>query len=258
MKTNIESSLSDGVLHLTFSSNDGLNTMDDHWFALLESKLHDATDDRTVRAVLLSGHGRAFCAGANIVGMRKSALHHGFSGSPLARLIERLMAFPKPLVAAVHGQALGGGATLLLHCDLVVAAADTQFRFPFTLLGAVPEFASSFLLPRAAGSRLASELLLLGNTFDAEKAMRAGIVNELVSPGEELALALQWATHLASLAPDSVQMTKRQLGEAQRSNLPLFIAREGEALVRTLSSGEVKEATSAFLEKRRPDFTPFH
>jgi enoyl-CoA hydratase/carnithine racemase len=258
MTTNIESSLSDGVLHLTFSSNDGLNTMDDHWFALLESKLHGATDDRAVRAVLLSGRGRAFCAGADLVGMRTSALHQGFSGSPLAHLIQRLVAFPKPLLAAVHGQAIGGGATLLLHCDLVVAAADTQFRFPFTLLGAVPEFASSFLLPRAAGSRLASELLLLSNTFDAEKAMRAGIVNELVPPGDELALALQWAKQLASLAPDSVQATKRLLGEAQRADLPVVIAREGDALVRTLASGEVREAMSAFLEKRRPDFTSFH
>ena len=162
------------------------------------------------------------------------------------------------VLAAVHGKAIGGGATLLLHCDLVVAAADTQFRLPFTSLGAVPELASSFLLPRAAGSRLASELLLLGNTFDANKALRAGFVNELVPPGEELALARPWAEQLASLAPNSVQTTKRLLREAQQADISAVIAHEGKALVAALSSGEVGEALTAFLEKRHPDFSPFH
>jgi enoyl-CoA hydratase/carnithine racemase len=258
VSANMESSLVQGVLHLVFTSEDGLNTMDDPWFAALEKALQRASDEHGVRAVLLSSRGSAFCAGANFIGMRTSALHQGFAGSPLAALIERLVSFPKPLVAAVHGKAIGGGATLLLHCDLVVAASDTLFRLPFTSLGAVPELASSFLLPRAAGSRLASELLLLGKAFDANKAMRAGLVNELVPPGEELALAREWAEHLASLAPASVQMSKRLLREGQQCSLSTVIAREGEALVKALSSGEVREAASAFLEKRRPDFTPFH
>jgi len=258
MTTNIESNLAQGVLNLIFTSEDGLNTMDDHWWMALDSALRCATDDPAVRAVLLSARGRAFCAGANLIGMGTSALQQGFEKSPLASLITCLMNFPKPLLAAVHGKAIGGGATLLLHCDLVVAAADTQFRLPFTSLGAVPELGSSFLLPRAAGSRLASELLLLGDTFDANKALRAGFVNELVPAGEELALALQWAEKLASLAPNSVQTTKRLLREGQQTAISSVIAREGEALVTALSSGEVREASTAFLEKRRPDFSPFH
>ena len=258
MTTKIESNLTQGVLNLIFTSEDGLNTMDDHWWCSLESALQRATDDPAVRAVLLSARGRAFCAGANLIGMRTSALQQGFEKSPLASVMECLVNFTKPLLAAVHGKAIGGGATLLLHCDLVVAANDTQFRLPFTSLGAVPELASSFLLPRAAGSRLASELLLLGNTFDANKALRAGFVNELVPAGEELALALQWAEQLASLAPNSVRMTKQLLREGQQAGLSAVIAREGEALVAALSSGEVREALAAFLEKRRPDFSPFH
>ena len=94
--------------------------------------------------------------------------------------------------------------------------------------------------------------------FDANTALRAGFVNELVPPGEELALAQQWAEQLASLAPNSVQMTKRLLREAQQAGLSAVIAREGEALVAALSSGEVREALTAFLEKRRPDFSLFH
>jgi enoyl-CoA hydratase/carnithine racemase len=258
MAGNIESHVAGGVLELVFTSEDGLNTMDDPWFALLEAKLRDAAGDGAVRAVLLCGRGAVFCAGANLRGMNTSALHQGFAGSPLARLIACLVAFPKPLLAAVHGKCIGGGATLLLHCDLVVAAADTQFRLPFTSLGVVPELASSFLLPRAAGSRLASELLLLGNTFDAQKALRAGLVNELVPPGEELALARQWAVQLASLAPSSVQATKRLLREAQQEGLAAAIDREGAALATALGGDEVREAIAAFLEKRRPDFSAFH
>jgi enoyl-CoA hydratase/carnithine racemase len=258
MAEEIESSHDHGVLHLVFSAEDGLNTMADPWFDLLESHLHRAEDDRDLRAVLLSGRGSTFCAGANFRGMASSALHRGFAGSPLARLIDRLVAFPKPLLAAVHGKVIGGGVTLLLHCDLVVAAADTQFRLPFTSLGVVPELASSFLLPRAAGSRLASELLLLGQYFDAAKAVRAGIVNEIVPPGEELALARQWAEHLASLAPGAVQATKRLLRATQQQGLADAIAREGAALVTAMGSAEAGEAVAAFLEKRRPDFSRFY
>src|SRR5471030_1005859 len=216
MHTTIEVSLSQGVLHLVFTTENGLNTMDDPWIESFDAHLRRATDDTAVRAVLLSGRGKVFCAGANLSGMSSSALHQGFAGSPLARFTERLTAFPKPLLAAVHGKAIGGGATLLLHCDLVVAASDTQFRLPFTSLAAGPELGSSFLLPQAGGSRLASELLLLGNAFDAHKAMRAGFVTEIVEPGKELPLAQQWAAQLAALAPSSVQGTKRLLRQAQQ------------------------------------------
>jgi enoyl-CoA hydratase/carnithine racemase len=258
MSSEIESHLSDGVLELVLSSEDGLNTIDDTWFAQLTADLERAAADRSVRAVLLSARGTAFCAGANLRGMAASDLHHGFAGSTLARLIDSLVSFAKPLLASVHGKAIGGGATLLLHCDLVAAAADSQFRFPFTSLGVVPELASSFLLPRSAGSRLASELLLLGKAFDAQTALRAGLVNAVVPAGEELALARQWAVELAALAPVSVQTTKRLLREGQHHGLATAIAREGEALATALRSGEVLEAVAAFLAKRRPDFSPFH
>jgi enoyl-CoA hydratase/carnithine racemase len=258
MAADIESHLADGVLELVLSSPDGLNTMDDPWFAQLSADLNRAASDRDVRAVLLSSRGTAFCAGANLRGMATSALHHGFAGSPLAHLIDGLVSFAKPLLAAVHGQAIGGGATLLLHCDLVAAAADSRFRLPFTSLGAVPELASTFLLPRAAGSRLASELLLLGQAFDAETALRAGLVNAVVPAGEELALARQWAAHLATLAPASVQATKRLLREGQHQGLVTAIAHEGEALATALRSGEVKEAFDAFRAKRQTDFSSFY
>lgn len=258
MSTRIESSLDQGVLELTFMSEDGLNTMDDDWLARFETLLRGAADDVAVRAVLLSAQGAMFSAGANMAGLLSSAMNQGFPGSPLDTMTRYLAEFPKPLLAAVHGKAIGGGATLLLHCDLVVAASDTQFRFPFTALGGVPEFASSFLLPRAAGTRLARELLLLGNVFDAHKAMRAGLINDLTAPGEELTLARKWAVQLAALAPAAVQATKRLLHHGQQASMPDVIANEGATLVAALAGGEVKEAMAAFKGKRKPDFSSFH
>ncbi|QFS42109.1 enoyl-CoA hydratase-related protein [Burkholderia cepacia] len=258
MTTNISSNLEQGVLQLVFSSADGLNTLDDAWCTALAAALRDAAHDPAVRAVLLSAQGRAFCAGANLDGMRRSALQQGFDGSPLAQLTHALAGFTKPLIGAVHGKAIGGGATLLLHCDLVAAAADTQFLLPFTSLGGVPEFASTYLLPRSAGSRLATELLLLAQPFDAETALRAGIVNHVVAAGQELPLAEQWAQRLAALAPNAVQNTRRLLRQTQHAGLVSAIDTEGAALAAALHSPEVREAFSAFLEKRRPNFAQFH
>src|ERR1700710_894381 len=121
MPTQIEASLESGVLRLVFVTEGALNTIDDHWLDALYRHLREASDDKAVRAVLLSAQGRVFCAGANLQGLSTGALSQPFAGSPLHRLSEELSVFPKPLIAAVHGKAIGGGATLLLHCDLVAA-----------------------------------------------------------------------------------------------------------------------------------------
>lgn len=258
MAGNIEKSLAQGVLHLEFTSDDGRNTMDDDWFERLDKALADASSDRNVRVVLLSGRGAAFCSGMNLRAATSGFLGNGFSGSPLGRVSHRLADFAKPLLAAVHGSAIGGGATILLHCDLVVAAADTKFRLPFTGLGIVPEIGSSYLLPRAAGSRLATELVLLGNLFDAQLAQRAGFVNTVVEPGNELAAARAWAEQLAAKAPVPVSESKHLLHTEHLAELHAAIDREGEALTTAVNRGEFREAAAAFVEKRAPDFSAFH
>jgi enoyl-CoA hydratase/carnithine racemase len=258
MAGNIEKSLVGGVLHLEFTSDDGRNTMDDDWFERLDQALESASGDRNVRVVLLSGRGAAFCSGMNLRAATSGFLGDGFAGSPLSRVSHRLADFAKPLVAAVHGSAIGGGTTLLLHCDLVVAAAETKFRLPFPSLGIVPEIGSSYLLPRAAGWRLASELVLLGNLFDAQMAQRAGIVNSVVESGKELATAREWADQLAAKAPVPVVESKRLLHAEHLAGLHAAIDREGEALAAAVQRGEFREAVAAFAEKRAPDFSAFH
>ena len=258
MTATLESSLSLGVLHLEFTSADGRNTMDDAWLERLDQALAQASDDAGVRSVLLSGRGVAFCSGMNLKTLKGSALTQSFSGSPLERLTRRLSRFEKPLLASVHGSAIGGGATLLLHCDLVVAARTTKFRLPFAALGIVPEFGSSYLLPRMAGARLASELFLLGRMFDASVAQRAGFVNTLTEPGEEFTLVREWAEHLAALPPAAVRMSKQLVREARSADINQAITREGAESVAAMGRGEVHEAVAAFIEKRAPDFSPFY
>lgn len=258
MAGSIEKNLVGGVLHLEFTSDDGRNTMDDDWFERLNKALEDASRDRNVRVVLLSSRGAAFCSGMNLRSATSGFLSEGFGGSPLARVSHRLADFTKPLLAAVHGSAIGGGATLLLHCDLVVAAADTRFRLPFASLGIAPEIGSSYLLPRAAGPRLANELVLLAKLFDAHTAQRAGFVNTVVEPGSELAMARQWAKDLTAQAPNALVESRRLLREEHAAGLHAAIDREGEALFAAVQLGEFDEAVAAFIAKRSPDFSAFH
>jgi enoyl-CoA hydratase/carnithine racemase len=163
----------------------------------------------------------------------------------------------KPVVAAVGGPAVGIGTTLLLHCDLVYAAPNARFQLPFVPLGLIPEFGSTFLLPLLAGYQRAAELLLLGQPFSAQKAHEAGIVTAVVPQESLLAEAEKSAVTLASLPPESVRLTKRLMKSRHGATLAATIEEELRIFGERLGSPEAKEALSAFLEKRKPDFSRF-
>jgi enoyl-CoA hydratase/carnithine racemase len=163
----------------------------------------------------------------------------------------------KPIVAAVGGPAVGIGSTLLLHCDLVYAADNARFQLPFVPLGIVPEFASTYLLPLLAGYQRAAELLLLGQPFTAEKARDVGLVTEVVSAENLFSKAREAAQMLAALPPESLRLTKRLLKKRYAAGVAEAIAEETRIFSERLSSPEAKEAMSAFLEKRKPDFSRF-
>jgi len=245
------------VLMITFGAPDSRNVMDEAWFTGLEQLLYEAQQDPQVRSVLLCAQGEAFCAGGDLHAFRDGPMPEGFLRSPFARLLARLQDFEKPIVCAVHGSAIGGGATLLLHFDFVFAAEGTTFRLPFTGLGLVPEFGSSYLLPLHAGMRLATELALLGRPFDAATAQRAGIVNEVLPGAEARARAAQTAAALAALPPAAVRATKHLLKMGHRAALSAAVAAEGKALETRFASEEMQEAIAAFFGRRQPDFSRF-
>src|SRR5215472_13424976 len=177
MSEQVLSSLADGVCELSFNRPEKRNAITHHMYQALAGHLHVALADQAVRAVLLSGTGASFSAGNDLndflTGPEFTSVH------PVMDVLRTLATFDKPLVAAVHGTTVGIGVTMLLHCDLVVAAQGTQLIMPFVALGLVPEAGSSLLLPRLLGQQRAAELLLLGQPLDAAEAQRLGLVNRV-------------------------------------------------------------------------------
>ena len=242
------------VARVRFDRIDKKNALTAEMYAQLGAALAAAEADTQVRAVLLHGTAECFTAG-NDVG---DFLKRPAGGVPPAKaLFDVLPHMKKPVVAAVGGPAVGIGSTLLLHCDLVYAAPNARFQLPFVPLGIVPEFGSTFLLPMLAGYQRAAELLLLGQPFSAQKAYEAGIVTEVVAQEQLIEHSLKIATALAALPPESIRLTKRLMKARYGQALAATIEEETRIFSERLGSPEAKEALSAFLEKRKPDFSRF-
>jgi enoyl-CoA hydratase/carnithine racemase len=251
----IKSETRNRVAHIRFDRLDKKNAITVEMYAQLGAALKAADADAQVRAVLLSGSADCFTAGNDVADFLSAPRDP--DRSPARSLFEALPHMKKPVVAAVGGPAIGIGSTLLLHCDLVYAAPNARFQFPFVPLGIVPEFGSTFLLPLIAGYQRAAELLLLGQPFTAQKAQEVGIVTAVVPPENLLAEAEKAAATLAALPPESLRLTKRLLKSRYGEPLAGAIEEETRLFTERLSSPEAKEALSAFLEKRKPDFSRF-
>ena len=221
-------------------------------YEALADALAAAEADREVRAILFHGTPEAFTAGNDL----NDFLARPPSGedAPVFRFLRTVAGAANPLVAAVNGPAVGIGTTLLLHCDLVYAGEDARFQLPFTRLGLVPEFASTYLLPLVAGYQRAAELLLLGEAFDAVRALEAGFVTRVVPAAHAFDAALEAAQKLASLPAASVRATKALLKRAHRNAVEAQLGAESADFRRMLSEPAAREAFAAFLGKRAPDF----
>jgi enoyl-CoA hydratase/carnithine racemase len=169
--------------------------------------------------------------------------------------MEALVNFDKPLVAAVRGAAIGGGTTMLTHCDFVYAGESTQFQMPFINLAVVPEFGSSCSVPARIGHVRAAELILLGVPFGAKRAAELGLVTEVVSDKDFFARATETAGKLAAKPAKALQASKRLMKQPFREQLRAAMKAENEEFSTQVRSEDAKEAFNAFLEKRKPDFT---
>jgi enoyl-CoA hydratase/carnithine racemase len=251
----IRSETRERVARIRFDRIEKKNAITVEMYPMLGNALAAADADPQVRAILLHGTAECFTAGNDVGDFLRVERKPGTS--PAQALFKVLPHMKKPVVAAVGGPAVGIGTTLLLHCDLVYAAPNARFQLPFVPLGIVPEFGSTFLLPLIAGYQRAAELLLLGQPFTAEKAHQAGIVTAVVPQENLLAEAEKAATALANLPPESIRLTKRLMKARYGETLGAVIDEETRIFTERLSSPEAKEALSAFLEKRKPDFSRF-
>ena len=242
-----------GVMTLTINRLAKKNSITASMYNLLADALDAALADGAVRAVVIQGHETIFSAGNDIGDFLDKP--PSSSESPVFRFLRGISAFPKPIVAAVCGPAVGIGTTLLLHCDLVYAGDNAAFSMPFVNLGLCPEAASSLLVPQLMGYHRAAEALLLGEPFMAESALEMGLINRIVPPAEVNALAQRQAQKLAAKPLSSLIETKRLM---KKSNAPLLadrIAEEGVSFGRMLAEPAAREAFTAFIQKRKPDFS---
>jgi enoyl-CoA hydratase/carnithine racemase len=228
------------------------NAMTSRMYEALADIFNDAAKDERTRVVLWHGAGDSFCAGNDIEDFLKNP--PGPGESPQARLMNAFVDFDKPLVAAVHGAAIGGGTTMLTHCDFVYAGESTKFQMPFINLAVVPEFGSSCSVPARIGHIPAAELILLGLPFDARRAADLGFVTQVVPDHDVLATATETARKLAAKPADALQASKRLMKRPFREQIKAAMRAENEEFSARVRSDDAKEALAAFLEKRRPDF----
>jgi enoyl-CoA hydratase/carnithine racemase len=244
----------DGVLEIRLNRPEKKNALTRDMYDAMADAFQRVDADPTLRVALLTGSGDTFTSGNDIGDFQARAA--GNRESSASRFLPTISAMQKPLIAAVNGAAVGVGTTMLMHCDLIVAARSARFVMPFTSLGLVPEAASSLLFPRLLGNQRASALLLLGEPMDADTALQWGFVNRVVDTAALMETAHDMARRLASLPPQAVRLTKRLI----RQGAPELAARMEEELAlfrERLASPETAEAFRAFMEKRKPDFSRF-
>jgi enoyl-CoA hydratase/carnithine racemase len=242
----------EGVLRVEMNRPDKKNAMTGAMYSRLAEVLAEGDKDDKVRVVLWHGAGDAFTAGNDIVDFLENPPHG--SDSPQSRLTTALIDFAKPLVAAVRGIAVGGGTTMLTHCDFVVAGESTRFQVPFINLALTPEFGSSFSIPARAGYLGAAQLYFLGEPFSASRAAELGLVTQVVPDADVLHIATATARKLAAKPAGALKAHKRLLKQASLGLVNAAVAAEEQEFGERVVSAEAKEAFSAFIEKRPPNF----
>jgi len=242
-----------GVMTLTFNRLDKKNSITSAMYGELADALAQAEQDGAVRAVLIQGDATIFSAGNDIGDFLNQP--PSTQESPVFRFLRGIATFPKPIVAAVCGPAVGIGTTMLFHCDLVYAGDNAAFSMPFVNLGLCPEAASSLLVPQMFGYHRAAEALLLGEPFMAEAALEVGLVNRVVPPTEANGVAQAAAHKLTAKPLSSLVETKRLMKKGQQQLVMQQMADEGQSFARMLGEPAAKEAFGAFMDKRKPDFS---
>ncbi|HSV53020.1 MAG TPA: enoyl-CoA hydratase [Burkholderiaceae bacterium] len=251
----------DGVLQIEIRRPDKKNALTSPMYTALAAAVSAGQADPAVRVLLLRGLPDVFSAGNDM----QDFLQASAAAAPVAPEDSQALAFmralsqlDKPVLAAVNGLAIGVGTTLLLHCDQVYASASARFQLPFVSLGLCPEFGASLLLAQRAGYQRAARLLMFAEPFDAAIARECGLVSEVLEDGGADSRALARAYHLAKLPPAALRLTKQLLKQSDGPALQARLVEEMSCLVERARSPEAKEAFTAFVQKRPPDFSRFH
>ncbi|MBU6313572.1 MAG: enoyl-CoA hydratase/isomerase family protein [Actinomycetales bacterium] len=237
---------SGSILSLSLNRPAKMNALTRAMYAGLAKGLNDAAGEFGIRAVILTSEGDHFTAGNDIVDFMDNPPTS--DSSEVAQFLGALLNFPKPLIAAVKGNAVGVGTTMLLHCDVVVAAPSANFSMPFASLGLVPEAGSSLLFPQLVGYQRAAKIFFTGESFGADAALEMGLIAEIDS--DALAGATKIAQHMAQQPPQAIINTKALLKASNHDAVAAVMRAEFEIFSMALQSDEAMEAFMKFMAKK--------
>lgn len=249
-----------GITTITLNRPDKLNALAGHMRRDLAEALEAASSDRSVHVVVITGAGRAFCAGGDIAAMaelieRRDAEEFSRLLGSARRVVTAIRQMTKPVVASINGAAAGAGCNLAFACDLRIASTNASFSQSFTKVGLHPDWGGSYFLPRLVTPNKACEMFFLGDAIDAEEAHRLGILNYLVAPQELESATRALAERLREAPPIAVAAAKHAVYMSQTADLEEMLRYETEAQMRCFESMDGCEGVRAFLEKRAPKFT---
>jgi enoyl-CoA hydratase/carnithine racemase len=252
MSEHVKSEIADGVMTLTLQRPEKKNALTGAMYDALSDGLQRTEVDTSIRVVVFQGDGDSFTAGNDLADFARRADDENSGESPAHRFIETISKASKPLIAAVQGNAVGVGTTMLLHCDLVYLADNARLITPFVNLALVPEAASSWLLPLRIGHVRAYAMFALGEPMEPAAALACGLANAVVPHGELRKKAHDAALALSRRPAGSLSQTKRLMRDHQR--IAAQIAQEGQLFEQRLKTAEAREAFAAFAERRPPNF----
>ena len=256
MSDHINIETTDSVLTIGINRPEKKNALNGAMYFAVRDALIAGRDDQNVRAVIIYGLGGDFTAGNDL----KEFLEFASTDQetfPAKEFLDVLIPYSKPVIAAVDGLAVGIGATMTIHSDLVYASEEARFQMPFVNLGVNPEAGSSFALPQLVGYHNAAEIILLGGMVTAKRAYDMGFVNAVIKQSELMDVAMQAALRIAELPPTPIRLAKSMMKKHFTDKVMETNDKEFHSFVGRLSSPEAGEAVQAFMEKRKPDFSRF-
>lgn len=257
MTQSITKQINNGVATLTLNRPEVFNSFNREMALLLQSELDICEQDTSVRAIVLTGSGKAFCAGQDLKEVTSPELNPGFKKileEHYNPIISRIRGIEKPIIAAVNGVAAGAGANIALACDIVIAHEKVSFIQAFSKIGLVPDSGGTFFLPRLIGFQKASALMMLGDKISATEAEHMGMIYRVTSLEDFENEIQKTATTLAQMPTKALGMTKRLLNQSMTNDLEAQLNLEGKLQIQAAQSEDYAEGVDAFVNKRNPVF----
>ena len=245
------------IAFITLNRPDVFNSFNREMAFLLQETLDNCANNETVRAIVITGNGKAFCAGQDLKEVTDPELNPGFRKileEHYNPIIQKIRTIEKPIIAAVNGVAAGAGANIALACDIVVASEQASFIQAFSKIGLIPDSAGTFFLPRLIGFQRATALMMLGDKVNADEALNIGMIYKIYPVSFFTEEVTNLATTLANMPTKALGLTKRLLNKSLTNNLEQQLALESDLQIEASSSNDYKEGVTAFVEKRKPEF----